>query len=98
MAASAGDHDALDGRLTDQAGLSLPAINSMLQLEKTFPAVGVNVIRDRRTAQLDGFLQDLLYRQIKLSQLFSGQGGGAPTRANSGPEQGLVGVNIADPA
>src|SRR5580693_9507799 len=44
VAAAPGNHDALDRRLADQAGLALAAVNAMLQLEKTFFAVGINVV------------------------------------------------------
>jgi hypothetical protein len=40
MAATVGDHDALDGCLADQTGLGLSAIDAMLQLEESFFAAG----------------------------------------------------------
>jgi hypothetical protein len=40
MAATVGDHDALDGCLADQTGLGLSAIDAMLKLEESFFAAG----------------------------------------------------------
>jgi hypothetical protein len=40
VAATTGDHDALDSCLADQTGLGLSAIDVMLQLEESFFAAG----------------------------------------------------------
>src|SRR5580700_2263858 len=44
VAAAAGDHDAFDGRLADEAGLALAAVDTVLQLEKALCAVGIHII------------------------------------------------------
>jgi hypothetical protein len=44
VAAASGDDDAFDGRLANQAGLALAAVDAVLQLEEPFFAVGVNVV------------------------------------------------------
>ena len=46
VAAAAGDHDSLDRRFADDAGLALTAVHAMLELEESFFAVGVDVIGD----------------------------------------------------
>jgi hypothetical protein len=40
VAATAGDHDPLDGRLANQTGLGLSPIDAMLKLEESFFAAG----------------------------------------------------------
>ena len=51
MTAASRDNHTLDRRLADQARFVLPAVNPVLQLKKPFFAIGVNVVRNRRSAQ-----------------------------------------------
>src|SRR5580693_5408565 len=51
VAAAAGDYDAFDGRLANQAGLGFAAVDAVLQLEETFFAVGIHIVRDGGAAQ-----------------------------------------------
>src|ERR1700733_284139 len=44
VAAAAGDHDAFDGCLADEAGLALAAVDTVLQLEEALCAVGIDII------------------------------------------------------
>jgi hypothetical protein len=44
VATTSGNHDALDGGLADQAGLTFAAVDAVLQLEEAFFTVGVNVV------------------------------------------------------
>jgi len=44
MAASPGNHHALDWSLADAAGLAFTTVDPMPQLEKSFFSVGVHVI------------------------------------------------------
>jgi hypothetical protein len=44
VAAAAGNYDALDRSLADQAGLALAAVDTVLQLEEAFCAVGIDII------------------------------------------------------
>jgi hypothetical protein len=46
VAASSHDDHPLHRRLTDQARFSFAAIDSVLQLEKPFFPVGIDVVRD----------------------------------------------------
>ena len=50
MAAAAGDHDALNPDLTNQARFTLASVDPMLKLKESFLAVGVHVVRDGGTA------------------------------------------------
>ena len=47
MAAAAVDYNSLDGSLADHAGLAFAPVNAVLQLEKSFFAVGINIVADR---------------------------------------------------
>src|SRR5260370_37749916 len=49
VAAAAGDHDALNVSLTDETRLGLAAVDAMLELEKSFFAIGVHIVGDRGT-------------------------------------------------
>jgi hypothetical protein len=46
MTAAAGDDDALDQALAFEAGFTFTSVNPMLELEKTFVPVGVDVVRN----------------------------------------------------
>jgi hypothetical protein len=67
----------------------------MLQLEKPFFAVGVDVIADGRSAQRDGLTQDFQERRMQFSELVTGERGSTTARTNTGPKQGLIGVDVA---
>ena len=65
MAAAAGDHDALDGCLADQAWFPFPSVDAVLKLKESFLAIGIHVVRDGRTAQRDGFFEHFLDSDVK---------------------------------
>jgi hypothetical protein len=46
MTAAASNHDSLYGSLANEAGLAFATIDAMAELEETFFAVGIHVIRD----------------------------------------------------
>jgi hypothetical protein len=56
----------------------------MLQLEKPFIAVGINVVAHRRSTEGNGFPQDLLYGGVQFAQLLSGERGGTTARPDAG--------------
>src|SRR3954471_21580814 len=98
MAAAPGNHHALDRSLADAAGLAFTAVDAMPQLEKSFFPVGVHVIRDGRTTQLNRFVQDLLQPRVQLRQLIVGDARGPAAGANAGAEQGLVRIDVPYPS
>src|ERR1051326_5234967 len=98
MAASSADDDAFDRRLADQAGLMFAPVNAELELEEPFVAFGIDVIRNRRSASRNRFLQHLGDRLVEPSQLIARERSRATTRPHSCAEQRLVGVDIADAA
>lgn len=61
MCSAAAHYDFLDRRLALQAGLALASINAMLNLKKSFFAIGIYVIRNGRSAGSNCGLQHLLY-------------------------------------
>ena len=70
----------------------------MLQLEKTFFAVGIDVVAHRRPAQRDGFAQYFLHGSVQLAQLLARERSGPPPRPYSRAEQRLVGVDVSHSA
>src|SRR5271168_31472 len=66
VAAAAGDHDAFDGRLADQAGFAFAAVDAVLQLEEAFFAVSIDVVRDGGSAEGNRFPKNLFYRREQL--------------------------------
>ncbi len=58
VAAASGDDDTLDRSLADEAWLGFTSIDTVLELEESFFAVGINIVRNRRAAEGDCFLQD----------------------------------------
>ena len=47
------DDNPFDGRIAHQAGLTLAAIDPVLQLEEPFAPVDVNIVADRGAAEFD---------------------------------------------
>ena len=86
VAAAAGDHDALDRRLADQAGFGFAAVDAMLELEESFFAVGVDVVGDGRAAEGDRLLQNFFHGDEEFSELVASDGRGAAARADAGAE------------
>jgi len=62
MAAASRNYDSLNWSFAHKAELAFPSINSVLELKKTFIAVGVHVVGNTRAAEPDGFFQHLLER------------------------------------
>lgn len=96
MGASAADNDLPDGRAADGARLAGAAVDPVLDLEVAAHAFGVDVIGHGTTAQLDGAAEDFDQSFAEAGELFAGDAGGLSARADSGAEEGLVGVDVAD--
>src|SRR5258707_2091204 len=94
VAAATGYDYGLEGRLAYQTRFPFPAVDPMLELEGAFFSVRVHIVRNRRTAQGDCFLQDFFYGQEKLSQLRMRDRSSAPPRPNSSAKQGFIRVDI----
>jgi hypothetical protein len=74
VAAASGDYDSLHRSLADQAWFAFTAIDAVLQLEKTFTTLGVDVIGNRGTTQRNRFLQDFPDGQVEPPQVVARQG------------------------
>lgn len=97
MRTSSGQQDASDGLLTMTARLPLSPINAVLQLEKSFDARCIHIIRNRGTAQIDGPPQNPLQGQPQPFKLSLSQPAGCTLWADSGMKQAFVGVDVAHP-
>src|SRR5438445_8215811 len=75
VAAAAGDDDSFDGRLADETGLGLAAVHPVLELEESFFAIGVHIVRDGRASEGNCFSQNLFQRQEEFAHLVAGDGG-----------------------
>ncbi len=73
VGSAAGQLNAPDGRLTSPAWLARALVNAMLELKEAPLALGVHIIRNRRTAEADGVVENLAQRQAQPFQLRCGQ-------------------------
>ena len=97
MAAAAGDNDALDRGLADSTTLPFAAVDAVFKLEKSFFAVGIDIVRNRGTAEGNRFLQDFLQTSAQFCQRLARDGCGTAARANASTEQRFIGVDVPDP-
>ncbi len=95
MGATARQQDAPDGGCADPAGLAGAQINAVFELKKSPLALGVHIVGDRRTAETDGMAQYLPQRLAQPLQLVTGEAAGSAARTNPGPEEALVGIDVA---
>src|SRR5438309_606830 len=95
MAAASGDYDSLDWSFADKAGLAFPSINSVLELKKSFFAIGVHVVGNTRAAEPDGLSENFLECRMQLFQFVAGKRSSPPARSDAGPEQCFVCINVA---
>ena len=66
----------------------------MLQLEEAANPIRIHIVRNRRSAQLNGMLQHNLQRRAQPFELLPGQPPGHSFRSDSCPKQALIGINI----
>jgi len=88
------DHRAADRGPADQAGLPGSPVDAVLELEEAGHPVGVHVVGDRGAAQSDGFPEDCLEGGVEAAQLVAGEAACHSGRADSGAEEGFVGVDV----
>ena len=94
MAAAAGNHDSFDRGLADEARFALSPVNTVLELEESRFAVGIHIIRNRRPAQGDRFLQYFLDGEIEFPQLLARDRCSSAPWANPGAKQRFICINI----
>ena len=86
---------AADRGATLSARLPGALVYTVFELKESPYTLGVHVVRDRGTAQPDRMLQHLAQRDAKPLQFGPGQPPGSPSRADPGPKQAFVRVDIA---
>src|SRR5204863_7577481 len=94
MAAAPCNHHTLDRSLTHLARFAFSSINSVLQLEKSFLAISIHVVRDGRAAKLDRLRQDFTHGKIQTPKVLPAERGRAPSGPNSRPKQRFVRINV----
>ena len=60
MAAASRNYDPLNWSFADKAALAFSSVDSVLELKKTFFAIGINVVGNTRAAEPDGLSQNFL--------------------------------------
>ena len=97
MGAAASDDEASNWCSTDHAGFAGPHVDAVLELKESPDTGCVDVVGHRRTAERDGRAQDCLQTGVQAGQLGTGEAGSAPAGTDAGPEEALIGIDIADP-
>jgi hypothetical protein len=95
MGAPSGKNNAADGGSAGQARLACAHIHAVLELEETSHPIGIDVIRDRRSAECDGFPQDCLQSSAKPDEPLAGNTAGNARGTDPGLEKAFIGVDIA---
>src|SRR5260370_23468109 len=97
MRSASGHNDLLDLSPAHQAWFALTAVNTVLELEETFFAIGIDVIGNRRASGGDRFFEHFAQRPMELFELGAGQRIGAAARAYSGAKKAFIGVDVCHP-
>ena len=92
----AGDAPFFQFRAAPTAKLSATAIDEKGILESAHIAVGIPIVTDGAAALGDGFPQDLLQSAAETFRFCLRKLPGRPAGIDTGPEQGLVRIDIAD--
>jgi hypothetical protein len=91
-----GKEDTADRGPAGQAGQAGSQVDAVLELEEAGDPVCVDIVRDRGAAEFDGFPKDGLQRGAKAVKPVAGEASGHAGGADSGVEETLVGVDVAD--
>ncbi len=95
VGSASGENDAANGRPADEAGLALPGVHAVLDLEEAGLTVGVDVVGNRGTAGADGRFQNGLERLAEAQQPGAGETAGPTGGADFCAEEAFVGVDVA---
>ena len=98
MRTALSDNDPADGSPAGGTGFAGTLIDAVADLEKSFSALGVHVVGDRRTSSGNGFGEHGDDGVVELAGAFAADALGERLRMNAGAEKGFVGVDIADAA
>jgi hypothetical protein len=88
--------DFLDFGVAVAAGLAGAVVDAVFELEEAADSVGVYVVGDRRTSELNGVAEDGLERGMKAQQARAGDAASDAGGADAGAEEAFVGVDVAD--
>ena len=94
MGSSTGEQNAPDRGLAAATGLVGPKVDAVFELEETSHSVGIHVVRDRRTTQPDGLLQNLAEREPEAFKFNSAKAACVAARPDAGVKEAFVGINV----
>ena len=97
MGGPAAKNDPLNRSSTLSTGLACAAVHAMFELKETSHTVGIDIVADRRSSELDGLLQHTLQGYVKTLQLRARKSSGVALWPNAGAEQALIRINVAQP-
>ncbi len=98
MTASSCYNNSLDWCLANQTRFAFSTVHPVLQLEKPFFAVGINIVANRRTAKGYGLAKDFLNGMVEFSQLVARERHRASPGTYACAEKRFVGIDVANTA
>jgi hypothetical protein len=98
MCASTGDQDPLDGCGAAPTWLPSSQVDTVFELEKSLHTIGIYVVADGRTTELDRVGEHGSQGEAEALQLFTGKFAGTPAGADSCLKQALIGIDVPNPA
>src|SRR5205823_2065152 len=88
-------HELADRGAAARAGLAGAAVDQEAILERAAGTVDVAEVVDRRALGLDAGAERLLDPDAQALPVAGGEPAGRPQRMDPGPEEGLVGIDVA---
>ena len=95
MGAAPGNDDLADWRSAVAARLVFAGVDAVLKLEEAADAFGIDVIGDRRAAELDGMAENLLESDMEAVEFGAGEPAGLAAGTDTGAEEAFIGIDIA---
>ena len=90
------DRELFERSLADGAFFTGTPVHLVLQLKEATNAIGIDIIRHRGSAELDGLRQHLLQRGVQASKLIAREAARRSARTNACTEESLICVDVAD--
>jgi hypothetical protein len=94
MSATAGDNYATNGAAATAARLAGSLIDAVLQLKEAPYAFRIHIVRDRRSPEPNGMLQDVPQRKAQVLKFDSCQPSRAPSWPNACMKEAFVCIDI----
>ena len=95
MGTAPGNDDLANGRSTVTARLVFAGVDAVLKLEEAADAFGIDVIGDRRAAELDGMAENLLESDVEAVEFGAGKPAGLTAGTDTGAKETFIGIDIA---